>query len=137
MAQGDSEIAFHSSPVFLNSKKRLGNGGRFDQLNFFLKSKLHFTSSCAFKTAKYLESVLIIKFKFGCQSCTSVFPAKIVDLNNYKNQTIVSSEKPVGPRINVALSQIKISKYSKPSKGSAFYMLLTHREFYPLDHSQF
>ena len=36
MAQGDSEIAFHSSPVFLNSKKRLGNGGRFDQLNFFL-----------------------------------------------------------------------------------------------------
>ena len=34
VAQADSEIAFHSSPVFLNSKQRLGNGGRFDLLNF-------------------------------------------------------------------------------------------------------
>ena len=102
MAQADSEIAFHSSPVFLNSKKRLGNGGRFDQLNFFFK--------------------------------LSVFPAKIIDLNNYKNQTIVRSEKTVGPRVNVELSDIKTSKHSKPSKGSAFHMLLTHREFYPLDY---
>ena len=134
MAQGDSEIAFHSSPVFLNSKKRLGNGGRFDQLNFFLNQNSTSPLHAPLKLQSTLESVLIIKLKFGCQSCTSVFPAKIVDLNNYKNQTIVSSEKPVGPRINVALSQIKISKYSKPSKGSAFYMLLTYREFYPLDH---
>ena len=33
-AQAVSEIAFHNSPVFLNSKERLRNGVSFDQLNF-------------------------------------------------------------------------------------------------------
>ena len=67
---------------------------------------MHFISSCALKTAKYIEIALIIKFKFGCQS--SLYVSFLS-----QNQSIVSSKKTDGGRIcriNIEVSQIKTSK---------------------------